>query len=41
MAPLETLIIGNNSFGDAAKEQIKATCQARGIEVKKDFMSAL
>ena len=38
---LKTLLIGNNKFTDAAKEHMKATCQARGIEAKRDFFSVL
>jgi hypothetical protein len=41
MAWLNTLIIGQNAFSDTAKEQLKATCKARNIKVKKDFFDIL
>ena len=41
MASLKTLYIGDNSFSNATKEQLKAACKARNIEANKDFFTAL
>ena len=38
---LEVLTIGDNPFGDAVKQQVKAMCQTRSIQVKKDLLNAL
>ena len=38
---LKTLIVGKNSFGDEAKEDLKAACKRRGVAAMKGYFDAL
>ena len=38
---LQTLVVGENAFGPAAKEELKAACAQRGIAAMADFFDAL
>ena len=38
---LQTLIVGNNTFGEEAKEALKAACEKRGVKAMKSYFDAL